>query len=131
MSDSIKTVPDGFVTDQELVARGITADAQARGRSDGALKYAALGTGFAYRNEDVSAWLAAEIDRASKTSRAVDRYAAGRRAAASSGGSAKTQWDTAVNALIAEGKTASAACATVARQNPGLRERMIGETNRR
>jgi hypothetical protein len=57
-----------FVTSEELVARGISADAQRRGRHRGDLLFTSVGGDrYAYRTADVETWLQRDIEINSKT----------------------------------------------------------------
>jgi len=136
MSENTTTVPEGYVTSEELIARGIGADAQRRGRHGGDLPYAVVGTGFCYRQADVDSWLRGEIETSKTSKKAIDRYAAAKRAATAGRqdaptGSAKTAWRAAVERLTASGMNPRDAIAAVDAEQPGLRMEMLREHNHR
>ena len=152
MDEKVRPDPpaSAFVTDQELVLRGIGQDAQRHGRESGKLRYTAIGTSFAYKQADVDAWLESEsgttdprgkfiLVRSSQTPPAARAAVVppGRQAYAPpvvqrvSGSGAVADWNRAVATHVAQGMTKRQAVSAVDRERPGLRASMVAEVNRK
>jgi hypothetical protein len=153
MPENTTPAPEGFVTSEELIVRGISADVQRRGRHGGDLPYAQVGADrFAYKKADVDAWLQGEVEANAKSGRAIRQYVAGRdakqataipaqqvrpiggsgpRAAADEAGPAKASWQAAVDRLVSSGMSKRDAITQVDKSQANLRLAMLREHNGR
>jgi hypothetical protein len=121
-----------WVTERELIVRGIGGAAQKRGRESGKLRFTPLGgDSFAYREQDISAWLANENgnQRGSAFVRSPATVASPATRQTTSAGGAKAAWNAAVQAETATAGSMRAAIAAADRKHPGLRLRMLAEVN--
>jgi hypothetical protein len=120
---------DKWVSDLDLLARGISCSAQREARDTGRLPYITVGAGFSYATADIDAWLAGGgVGGRPAPATAPARQAAGG-AAAGYGGSAKSQWESAVRQLTDNGTPPAIAIARVDETRPGLRLQMLAEVN--
>lgn len=125
-----------WLSDRDLVLRGIPEHAQKAGRESGKLKFSPLGGGsFVYCETDVTSWLASENGTTKgktfvRTPAPAPAPQQGRPTAPAAG-SARATWDQAIRQEIATGKAKAQAVSAVDRKHPGLRERMLAEVNGR
>ena len=141
---SASSTEGAWVTERELLIRGFNSSDLRRGRDSGRLRYTPLGPdSFAYREQDVQSWLAdengaskgrtfvktpaAQSPTTGQVPRAINQPT---RQTAIAGG-AKATWQQAVNLAMDGGLSRADAVARVDREQPGLREAMIAEHNRR
>lgn len=132
-----------FVTSEELVARGISADAQRKARYAAELPFTVVGADrFAYLESDVSAWIEAARNQQAESRKAIAKYAASKREQTPTAApppnrkqsfdqsSARALWTAAVQQKIESGMQRDAAVRAVDAERPGLRQRMLDEVNR-
>ena len=124
------TDSSGWVTNRQLVVKGIPESSQQRARESGKLPYVNLGNDtYSYRQSDVDRWLSrTRGDR-------QERQKPARRGATSASRtpqrSAKETLDCLAKHVAAqEGVSEAAAKTRVLRQHPELRQQLVSEANR-
>ena len=121
-----------YLTEQELVARGWSSDTLRKAIRSGKLNGVFQGTSFIVREDHLQEWVDLQLPKGRPTGRTAPAAApapTGRTAPATTG--ARAEWNVAVQSKVAAGMPKAKAVAAVDRERPGLRSRMIDESNRR